>query len=143
MIDANIIPPLIQLLMNAEFVIRKEAAWAIGIATMGGLPEQIKVLVTQGCVPPLCELLGVATAWGGDPNPNFMILVLEALENILKVGLHPYTELGQSGLPNMMAIVINEADGLTKIKNLQQQHEIENDDIYIKTTKILELYFDC
>ena len=136
MIDANIIPPLIQLLMNAEFVIQKEAAWAIGIATMGGLPEQIKVLVTEGCIPPLCELLKVA-------DPNFVRLVLMALENILKVGLHPYTESGQSGQPNMMAIVINEADGLTKIKNLQQQHEIENDDIYINTTKILELYFDC
>ena len=127
MIDANIIPPLIQLLMNAEFDIRKEAAWAISNATSGGLPEQIKMLVTQGCIPPLCELLKVA-------DPKIVMVALEGLENILKVG---DTESKQTGQPNMMAIVINEADGLTKIENLQQH---ENEDIYGKTIKILEQY---
>mmetsp|Transcript_47674 Transcript_47674/g.132297 ORF Transcript_47674/g.132297 Transcript_47674/m.132297 type:complete len:240 (-) Transcript_47674:290-1009(-) len=127
-IDANIIPPLIQLLMNAEFDIRKEAAWAISNATSGGLPEQIKMLVTQGCIPPLCELLKVA-------DPKIVMVALEGLENILKVG---DTESKQTGQPNMMAIVINEADGLTKIENLQQH---ENEDIYGKTIKILEQYF--
>lgn len=56
-IDANIIPPLIQLLQNAEFDIKKEAAWAISNATSGGSPEQIRVLVSQGCIKPLCDLL--------------------------------------------------------------------------------------
>ena len=41
-IDAQIIPPLIQLLANAEFDIQKEAAWAISNATSGGSHEQIK-----------------------------------------------------------------------------------------------------
>merc|ERR1719183_252223 len=78
-IDANIIPPLIQLLNSAEFDIRKEAAWAISNATSGGTPEQIKFLVSQACIPPLCELLSVA-------DVKIIIVALEALENILKVG---------------------------------------------------------
>ena len=41
-IDANIIPPLVALLGNAEFDIKKEAAWAISNATSGGTPDQIK-----------------------------------------------------------------------------------------------------
>lgn len=46
--DANIIPLLIGLLTQAEFDIKKEAAWAISNATSGGTPEQIKFLVQQG-----------------------------------------------------------------------------------------------
>lgn len=41
-IDANIIGPLVNLLQNAEFEIKKEAAWAISNATSGGSHEQIK-----------------------------------------------------------------------------------------------------
>jgi importin subunit alpha-1 len=41
-IDANIIPPLVQLLATAEFDIKKEAAWAISNATSGGTHDQIK-----------------------------------------------------------------------------------------------------
>ncbi|CAN0065978.1 unnamed protein product [Hapterophycus canaliculatus] len=77
-IEANIIPPLIQLLSNAEFDIRKEAAWAISNATSGGKPEQIKYLVTEGCIPPLSDLLEVHDA-------KIVTVALEGLENILKV----------------------------------------------------------
>lgn len=41
-IEASIIAPLVNLLQNAEFDIRKEAAWAISNATSGGSHEQIK-----------------------------------------------------------------------------------------------------
>jgi importin subunit alpha-1 len=41
-IEANIIVPLVHLLQNAEFDIKKEAAWAISNATSGGSHEQIK-----------------------------------------------------------------------------------------------------
>lgn len=74
-IDNNIIPPLIQLLANAEFDIRKEAAWAISNATSGGSPAQIKFLVTQGCIRPLCDLLTVNDA-------KIVTIALEGLENV-------------------------------------------------------------
>jgi hypothetical protein len=41
-IEANIFGPLVNLLQNAEFDIKKEAAWAISNATSGGSHEQIK-----------------------------------------------------------------------------------------------------
>ncbi len=85
--NANLIPPLIGLLSNAEFDIRKEAAWAISNATSGGSPEQIKYLVEQGCITPLCELL-VCT------EPKIVTVALEALENILKV--RPSGQRGRS-----------------------------------------------
>lgn len=41
-IEADIIGPLVQLLQNAEFDVKKEAAWALSNATSGGTHEQIK-----------------------------------------------------------------------------------------------------
>lgn len=80
MVDSNIIPPLIHLLSTAEFDIKKEAAWAISNATSGGTPDQIKYLVTQSCIKPLCDLLTCA-------DPRIIVVALEGLENILKVCL--------------------------------------------------------
>lgn len=43
-IEAGIIAPLVHLLQNAEFEIKKEAAWAISNATSGGTHEQLKYI---------------------------------------------------------------------------------------------------
>mmetsp|Transcript_912 Transcript_912/g.1384 ORF Transcript_912/g.1384 Transcript_912/m.1384 type:complete len:509 (-) Transcript_912:558-2084(-) len=127
-IDSNIIPPLIQLLTNAEFDIRKEAAWAISNATSGGSPDQIKYLVQQGCIRPLCDLLSVN-------DTKIVTIALEGLENILKVGDEDAKLTNEN---NIMATYIAEAEGLTKIEELQQH---TNNDIYEKCIKILETYF--
>jgi len=127
-IDNNIVPPLIQLLTNAEFDIRKEAAWAISNATSGGNSQQIRYLVQQGAVHPLCDLLTVNDA-------KIVTIALEGLENILKIG---DADAKQSGSHNQMATFIAEADGLSKIEELQHH---SNNDIYEKCIKILETYF--
>jgi len=127
-IENNIIPPLIQLLTNAEFDIRKEAAWAISNATSGGNSQQIKFLVQQGCIRPLCDLLNVN-------DPKIVTIALEGLENILKVGEE---EAKATNGQNQMAVFISEAEGLNKIEDLQQH---SNNDIYEKCIKILETYF--
>mmetsp|Transcript_4872 Transcript_4872/g.7280 ORF Transcript_4872/g.7280 Transcript_4872/m.7280 type:complete len:561 (-) Transcript_4872:390-2072(-) len=127
-IEAGVIQPLVWLLERAEFDIKKEAAWAISNATSGGSDDQIKFLVQQGCIPPLCELLVANDA-------KIVNVALEGLENILKVGQKDAAATGQ---PNSMAQVIAEADGLNKIEGLQQ-HETES--IYNKSVKILETYF--
>jgi importin subunit alpha-1 len=41
-IEAGIIPPLLQILQIEEFEIKKEAAWAMSNATSGGTHDQIK-----------------------------------------------------------------------------------------------------
>jgi importin subunit alpha-1 len=127
-IDNNIIPPLIQLLQNDEFDIRKESAWAISNATSGGTSNQIKFLVQQGCIRPLCDLLSVA-------DSKIVTVALEGLENILKVGNSDATS---TNTHNQMATFIAEAEGLAKIEQLQQH---DTNEIYEKAVKILETYF--
>ncbi|KAK9281100.1 hypothetical protein L1049_003993 [Liquidambar formosana] len=129
-IDAGIIAPLIQLLQNAEFEIKKEAAWATSNATSGGAHEQIKFLVSQGCIKPLCDLLVC-------PDPRIVTVCLEGLENILKVG-ESEKNLGNTGDVNPYAQLIDDAEGLEKIENLQSH---DNNEIYEKAVKILETYW--
>jgi len=127
-IDANIIPPLVQLLSNAEFDIKKEAAWAISNATSGGTADQIRYLVNQGCIKPLCDLLACSDA-------RIITVALEGLENILRIG---EKESKSRGTANVYAAFVEEAEGLDKIENLQNH---QNNDIYEKSVKILESYF--
>lgn len=127
MIDSNIIPPLVSLLSHAEFDIKKEAAWAISNATSGGSPDQIRYLVSQGCIKPLCDLLTASDA-------RVITVALEGLENILKVGEQDSKASGR----NQFADIIEEAQGLDKIEQLQVHQNI---DIYEKAVKILETYF--
>ncbi|KAH7578283.1 hypothetical protein ACOSP7_000492 [Xanthoceras sorbifolium] len=129
-IDAGIIAPLVQLLLNAEFEIKKEAAWAISNATSGGSKDQIKFLVGQGCIKPLCDLLNC-------PDPRIVTVCLEGLENILKVGEAEKT-MGNTGDVNLYAQLIDDAEGLEKIENLQSH---DNNEIYEKAVKILETYW--
>ena len=88
-----------------------------------------RFLVQQACIPPLCELLGVA-------DVKIIVVALEALENILKVGEAESKASATSH--NLMATHIAEAEGLKKIEDLQQH---DNNDIYEKAVRILENYF--
>ncbi|KAK6941052.1 Armadillo [Dillenia turbinata] len=110
--------------------IQKEAAWAISNATSGAMHEQIKWLVSQGCIKPLCDLLVC-------PDPRIVTVCLEGLENILMVG-EAEKNLGNTGDVNLYAQLIEEADGLDKIENLQSH---DNTEIYEKAVKILETYW--
>ncbi|CAH2078914.1 unnamed protein product [Thlaspi arvense] len=128
--EAGLICPLVNLLQNAEFDIKKEAAWAISNATSGGSPDQIKYMVEQGVVKPLCDLLVC-------PDPRIITVCLEGLENILKVGEAEKLN-GNTGDVNFYAQLIDDAEGLEKIENLQSH---DNSEIYEKAVKILETYW--
>lgn len=125
--DALIIPPLIQLLANAEFDIKKEASWAVSNATSGGTPEQIRHLVEQGCIKPMCDLLLCQ-------DNKIITVCLEGLENILRVG-EKERELTNR---NPFAEEILDCDGVEKIEQLQSH---PNNDVYQKAVHILEVYF--
>ncbi|KAI9005886.1 armadillo-type protein [Gaertneriomyces semiglobifer] len=129
-IDANIIPPLIAILQRGDFKTKKEACWAISNATSGGLakPEQIKYLVSQGCIKPLCDLLTCG-------DNKIVQVALDGLENILKVG--ELERMDHNGT-NEMAIYIEEAQGVEKIYQLQLH---DNADIYQKAYNIIDKYF--
>jgi len=123
------IPPLIDLLTNAEFDIKKEAAWAISNATSGGSAEQIKYLVQQGCIRPLCDLLDAKDA-------RIVTVALEGLENILRIGQE---EAQRTGLTvSEYGQIIDSEGGLDKIEALQNHQQNE---IYEKAMKIIQKYF--
>jgi hypothetical protein len=127
-IDANIFPVLIDIQSKAEFKTRKEAAWAITNASSGGTAEQIKFLVQQGCIPPLCDLLTVM-------DSKIVQVALNGLENILRLGEQ---EVKTTGAANPYAVIIEEVFGLDKIEFLQSH---ENMEIYQKAFDIIERYF--
>lgn len=130
-INANLIPPIIQLLATGDYKIKKEACWAISNALLGGLarPEQIRYLVQQGCIKPLCDLLLIA-------DTRIIEVTLDSLENILKMGEMDKEARGLK--MNENAVFIEEAGGMEKIFECQQN---ENTLIYKKAYNIIETYF--
>lgn len=89
-----------------------------------------RYLVNQGCIKPLCDLLIC-------PDPRIVTVCLEGLENILKVG-EAEKNVGSTGDVNLYAQLIDDAEGLEKIENLQSH---DNTEIYEKAVKILETYW--
>lgn len=88
-----------------------------------------RYLVSQGCIKPLCDLFVC-------PDPRIVTVCLEGLENILKVG-EAEKNMG-TGDVNCYAQLVEEAEGLEKIENLQSH---DNNEIYEKAVKILETYW--
>ncbi|GFZ42343.1 Serine-rich RNA polymerase I suppressor protein [Saitozyma sp. JCM 24511] len=131
-IDANIVPPLINILQNADFKTKKEACWAISNATSGGLqePNQIRYLVSQGCIKPMCDLLQ-------SMDNKIIQVALDGLENILKVG-EIDKEAAGPGAVNTYAQYIEEAGGMVSIHNLQHHENLE---IYKKCFYIMDKFF--
>ncbi|XP_022847054.1 importin subunit alpha-1-like [Olea europaea var. sylvestris] len=128
-IEAGIISPLLQLLQDADLF--KAASEVIYNMMTKGTNEQIKFLVHEGCIEPMCDLLV-------NPNEAHVIKTcLEGLENILKVG---EAEKNQGNVEdvNVFAQMIVDAGGLQKIKNLQTH---DNSKIREKAKKILETYW--
>jgi hypothetical protein len=130
-IDANLFPPLISILARGDFKSRKEACWAVSNATSGALsrPEQIRYMVAQGVIKPLCDLLVLG-------DNKITQVALDGLENILRVG---EMDKPMTNNVNQMAIFIEEAGGMEKIHNLQLHDNME---IYQKCYSIIDQYFN-
>ena len=47
-IEAGLVPSLIQALVHGEFKTQKEAAWAVSNFTVGGSPEQVRRSIVGG-----------------------------------------------------------------------------------------------
>ncbi|KAB1668784.1 hypothetical protein ES319_1Z112000v1 [Gossypium barbadense] len=129
-IEANIIAPLVHLLQNAEFDIKKQAGKAISKATSGGTHDQIRFLVSQGCIKPLCDVLYYF-------DREFVTVCLQGLENILKVG-EADKKMGITGGMNLNAQMIDAAEGREWIENLKYDCNIK---ISGKAMEVLETYW--
>eukprot|EP01043_Picozoa_sp_COSAG02_P060364 COSAG02_NODE_7871_length_2810_cov_3.125046_2_plen_553_part_00 len=128
-IDCGLIPPLVQLLATADFDIKKEVAWAISNVTEGGTAEQIRYLVRQQCIRPLCDLLTVQ-------DYRIVNVALKGIKHILQVGEED-KEKSETKM-NDYARLVDEADGEGRLKTLRSA---SNDEVNGWATEILETYF--
>eukprot|EP01105_Mastigella_eilhardi_P026315 TRINITY_DN7522_c0_g1_i1.p1 TRINITY_DN7522_c0_g1~~TRINITY_DN7522_c0_g1_i1.p1 ORF type:complete len:561 (-),score=197.03 TRINITY_DN7522_c0_g1_i1:55-1737(-) len=128
-IRADLIPVIVEVLNCPDMDLRKEAGWAICNACSGGSPEHVRYIVSQGVLPPLVDILRCNDA-------KMVLVVLEALENVLKVG----DMLAQTGGANPFAELVREAQGVDMLQKLQDH---ENESIYTKAVRILEDFYDA
>lgn len=127
--EANIFPSLINILRTAEYDVKKEAAWALSNATCGGTDEQIRYLVRQGAIAPLCQLFK-------QEDQKIVMVALEGIENILRVGVR---DMDRYNGQNKHADFVEECGGLDLIEKLQRHDDRE---IYNKVVNIIQVYFD-
>ncbi|MBA0606545.1 hypothetical protein Godav_018996 [Gossypium davidsonii] len=111
--DAHIIPSLLYLSQadNYDVEVRWDAACALSNAARRGSNEQIRFLVNQGCIGPLCDHILC-------PDRKTSILCLKGLKSILKAGEIMYSTR------NLYTLVITDFDGFGKIEKLQSDPDI-------------------
>ena len=99
--------------VNSLFIFAKSI-----ILSIPGSSDQVRYLVSQGCIPPMCDLLTVIDA-------KIVQVALSGLENILRFGEQEPKDTNT----NYYANLVEECYGLDKIEFLQSH---ENLDIYRK-----------
>lgn len=130
-IDSNLVPPLIQLLSTGEDEIKKEAIRAIAFAISHGRikHDQIRYLIQQGCIKPLCDQLY-------SKDQCTIEACLGALENILQVGESDRNTRGDD--VNKYARLITAAGGKGAIDDLKTTGNYDN---HWKSRRMMNTYF--
>lgn len=129
-IEANLFPPLIEILTRGVFDTKVQACWAVAnvVVRRSSNIDQIRYIVSQGAIKPLCDVLFFL-------DVDLLGSTLNGLENILRVG---ELDKPMTNNVNQMALYIEEAGGIEKIHELQSH---ENKEIYLKCYFIMEKYF--
>lgn len=78
-INANIFPIVIKVLQTVKFDTSKRAIWILTNATFSGTPDQIRYMVSVGCIPLMLKLLNAE-------DLSIVKMALIGLENILEIG---------------------------------------------------------
>ena len=130
-IEANLIPIVISLLRSGDQKTKKEAVWAICNATShhDRVPQQVKYLVAQGCLKPLCDMLS-------GQDSKIVQVILDGIDNILSVGQEEVHN--GSSLENEYSIMLEDIGALDAIISLQNHaHEA----VYFKSKSIIDKYY--
>ncbi|KAJ6216938.1 hypothetical protein RDWZM_008095 [Blomia tropicalis] len=123
LIDSSIILLTLEYLRNGSYTLQREAAWAISNMTLNGTFEQVKYLVDNNVIEPICHLLIVK-------DNQIIHILLEALAKILSHYRNDYQLIADS---------IESCGGLDTIEALQTH---ENEEIYKFAYEIIDSYFE-
>uniref|UniRef100_A0A7S4P5H2 Importin subunit alpha n=1 Tax=Paramoeba aestuarina TaxID=180227 RepID=A0A7S4P5H2_9EUKA len=129
LIEADIIPSVLELLQSSEFEIRKEAIWTLSNIATCGTPPQLAAIVSvhDSVILHFCNFLectDVAT----------VSVCLDALENILRLG----SDMEKFPPPNPFVMQIEACGGLDIINSISDH---QHNTIFDKVNSLLE-YFD-
>ncbi|KAH8869110.1 Importin subunit alpha-4 [Schistosoma japonicum] len=122
-IDHGLVPLIIHHLAESEFLTQKEAAWAISNLAINGNAEQVRYVIDQRVIPPLCKMLSTR-------DVQVAQVVLDGISNILAAAGDNLEQV---------TTAIEECGGLDLIEALQEHSNI---DIYRLAYDIIERYFN-
>lgn len=136
-IDNNLVPPLIKIL-DSDGVLtntKREACWSM--CNMLCNPEisleQIKYLVSQGCLPPLANKMITSM------DNGIVMISLEALANVLQAGEIERSKDESAGGKNKYAEYLEEAYAVGNINRLLSTSA--NGQIFTLSCQIIDGYF--
>jgi hypothetical protein len=127
-INANLIPPVVSIVHQGQWEVQKEAVYVLANATSGGKPSHLRYLAAHGAIEAFCDMLKCN-------DPKIIMISLEAIENILRMGQH---DAGATGGENKYIVKVEECGGLDTLEHLQRHG---NDDVYEKSVKLIQRYF--
>lgn len=128
--EPNLFDNLVGLIYNAKEEIQREALWAICNMTKNAHPEQLHYLVQYNIFGVFKEFLGM------DTDPKMIILVLEAIPNLLTK-----SQIADSNGKKVSPLVdVVFETGMAEQISILQRHDSEQ--IYEKCVYILETYFE-
>lgn len=104
-----------------------------GNATSCGTDEQIKFIVNQGFIGPLCEFCK------GNNNVKATRVAIEAIENVLNVGKKMQEK--RSSLRNQYAVFMEESGGIEILESLKGDMSIPKE-TYESIRRIIRQHFD-
>jgi importin subunit alpha-6/7 len=132
-IDSSAVPPLLLCLADAAPEVHVPAVLAVACITIYGGTPQILLLVQQGCLPPLCDLLAAA-------NAGTVLCALRGLEDILQAGSDDGAVGAAAGTAaNPMAALVSEAGGASKLEELRASADDER--VRSRAERLLQTYF--
>jgi len=130
-LETGIFPRVVELAASDTAEVRKEAVWVISNAATGGSQEHLKYLADAGAVSTLASTLDQVR------DHSTLTTALDALTSFLKSGELYVNEFGGE---NPYCCMIEEAGGLTKLENLQEDSA---ESVYKRATEIMTTFFEC
>ncbi|KAL3319645.1 Importin subunit alpha-4 [Cichlidogyrus casuarinus] len=122
LIDQDLVPLIVEHLDKSAYVVQKEAAWAISNMIINGSCEQLRYLIRQNIVLPMCRMLTIK-------DVQIVQIVLDGLLNLLR---------NSNEFREMVVRQIEECGGLDSIEDLQRH---KNAEIYSFAYNIISSFF--